>query len=161
MHVPDHPPFHIILHQPEIPPNTGNILRICAAGAAALHLVGPLGFRLDARSVRRAGMDYQAFAQVIRWTDWPTYWKAHPKSATLFLLTTKGRKLYHQHNFLPGTRFLFGSEGAGLPSELLKTHSENTIPIPMPAKSRSLKLANSVAIVLFEALRQNRFLGLS
>ena len=152
--------FHIILYQPEIPPNTGNIVRLCAAAACTLHLVGPLGFRLDAAAVRRAGMDYREWADVCRWRDWDAYAQSHPAEARLFPVTTRGSHTYTAFSYQPGDRFLFGSEGSGLPEALLQTHAKRLVRIPMVAKSRSLNLANSVSIILFEALRQIDFPGL-
>ena len=150
--------FHIILYQPEIPPNTGNILRLCAATGCRLHLIGPLGFRLDAASVRRAGMDYRAWADVERWMDWPSYLQAHPTSMErTFMATTKGYKTYTAPQYQSGDRFLFGSESSGLPETLRANHSENLIRIPMAPQARSLNLANSVGIILYEALRQVAF----
>lgn len=152
--------FHIILYQPEIPPNTGNILRLCAVTRCTLHLVGPLGFRLDAAAVRRAGMDYQEWADVRRWRDWTTYCQEHPTAARLFPVTTRGTRRHTKQSYQPGDRFLFGSEGSGLPNTLLTTHAKTLIRIPMVYQARSLNLANSVAIVLYEALRQIDFPGL-
>lgn len=152
--------LHIILYQPEIPPNTGNIIRLCAATGCQLHLVGPLGFRLDAPSVRRAGMDYQEFAEVHRYNNWEAYQQKHPDPTRLFPITTKACQYHHQTNYQPGDRFLFGSEGSGLPKTILDNHKKNLLRIPIIPQARSLNLANSVAIVLFEALRQIRFPGL-
>ncbi len=153
-------PFHIILHQPEIPPNTGNILRVCAATGAALHLVGPLGFRLDAPAVRRAGMDYRQWAEVKRWDDWSHYWRRHPPEARLFPVTTRGRVRYTEPDYRLGDRFLFGSEGGGLPSALLTEHSRRTLRIPMLPRARSHNLANAVTLVLYAALARVDFPGL-
>lgn len=153
--------FHVILYQPEIPPNTGNILRLCAATATVLHLVGPLGFRLDGAAVRRAGMDYRAWADVRRWNDWEHYWQAHPTDARLFPVTTHGVRGYSEWDYRLGDRFLFGAEGAGLPETIREAHRECLVRIPMVGQARSLNLANSVSIVLFEALRQVGFPGLS
>ncbi|MEO5341177.1 MAG: tRNA (cytidine(34)-2'-O)-methyltransferase [Magnetococcus sp. MYC-9] len=154
------PLFHIILYQPEIPPNTGNILRLCAASGAVLHLVGPLGFRLDAPAVRRAGMDYRLWASVQRWNDWQSYWQSHPPQARLFPVTTRGRRSHASWRYQSGDRFLFGSEGSGLPDAIRSAHQERLIRIPMVEEARSLNLANSVGIILYEALRQVGFPGL-
>lgn len=153
--------FHIILYQPEIPPNTGNIVRLCAATGCTLHLVGPLGFRLDAASVRRAGMDYRAWADVRRWHDWEAYGQAHPATARIFPVTTRGGCGYTDFAYRPGDRFLFGSEGSGLPDAVRATYAETLVRIPMVPQARSLNLANSVGIVLYEALRQCDFPGLA
>lgn len=149
--------LHIILYQPEIPPNTGNILRLCAATASTLHLVGPLGFRLDAAAVRRAGMDYQEWADVRRWRDWQTYQQAHPATARIFPVTTHGSRCYSEVAYQPGDRFLFGSEGAGLPKIIMETYADSLVRLPMVPQARSLNLANSVGIILYEALRQIDF----
>ena len=153
--------FHVILYQPEIPPNTDNILRLCAATGCTLHLIGPLGFRLDGAAVRRAGMDYGAWADVQRWNDWPSYWQSHPPAARLFPVTTQGATPYATWRYQTGDRFLFGAEGSGLPEAIHAAHSAHRIRIPMLAKARSLNLANSVSIILYEALRQAQFPGLS
>ncbi len=152
--------FHVILYQPEIPPNTGNIVRLCAVTGCTLHLVGPLGFRLDGAAVRRAGMDYREWADLRRWPDWESYWQAHPPTARLFLATTHGAGHYADRHYQPGDRFLFGSEGAGLPASLRAAHPDTLVRIPMMAQARSLNLANSVSIILYEALRQVGFPGL-
>lgn len=152
--------FHIILYQPEIPPNTGNILRLCAATNTQLHLVGPLGFRLDAAAVRRAGMDYRSWAEVQRWHDWENYCENHPSSERLFPVSTRGSRHYGSFSYQPGDRFLFGSEGSGLPDGIRGRYEDSLIRIPMVSQARSLNLANSVSIVLYEALRQNYFEGL-
>ncbi|MEO5349181.1 MAG: tRNA (cytidine(34)-2'-O)-methyltransferase [Magnetococcus sp. YQC-3] len=153
-------PLHIILYQPEIPPNTGNIVRLCAATGCTLHLVGPLGFRLDGAAVRRAGMDYREWADVRRWHDWAHYWQAHPLDARLFPVSTHGSRHYTEWSYRPGDRFLFGAEGSGLPESLRSRHQETLVRIPMVAQARSLNLANSVSILLYEALRQVGFPGL-
>lgn len=152
--------FHIILYQPEIPPNTGNILRLCAATGCTLHLVGPLGFRLDAAAVRRAGMDYRMWADVCRWHDWSAYQPSHPAAARIFPVTTRGQRCHADFSYQPGDRFLFGSESSGLPAAILEAHAATCIRIPMVSQARSLNLANSVAVVLYEALRQVGFSAL-
>ncbi|MBF0369161.1 MAG: tRNA (cytidine(34)-2'-O)-methyltransferase [Magnetococcales bacterium] len=153
--------FQVILYQPEIPPNTGNILRLTAATGSSLHLVGPLGFRLDAAGVRRAGMDYRALAEVTRHADWPAYLshESHHPGGSLYGVSTHGERLFTDCDFQPGDRFLFGSEGAGLPEALRETcQKENRlIRLPMLPGTRSLNIANSVAVILYEALRQNGF----
>nr|WP_227657446.1 tRNA (cytidine(34)-2'-O)-methyltransferase [Candidatus Magnetaquicoccus inordinatus] len=149
--------LHVILYQPEIPPNTGNIVRLCAASGSVLHLIGPLGFRLDAAAVRRAGMDYREWAEVRRWDDWSHYLTAHPPESRLFAVSTHATRFYNDWRYQPGDRFLFGSESAGLPSSLRHSFAESLIRIPMVSQARSLNLANSVSIVLYEALRQLAF----
>ncbi|MBF0455775.1 MAG: tRNA (cytidine(34)-2'-O)-methyltransferase [Magnetococcales bacterium] len=153
--------FDVILYQPEIPPNTGTIIRLCAATGTQLHLIGPLGFRLDAPAVKRAGMDYRELADVKRWSDWSAYRKANDREARTFALSTKGKQAHWQPDFIPGDRFLFGSEGSGLPESVLEKQADRIIRIPMSPKARSLNLAVSVSIVLYEALRQVEFRGLS
>lgn len=150
-------PFHVVLYQPEIPPNTGTIIRLCAATACPLHLIGPLGFRLDAPGLRRAGMDYRDLAHVFRWHNWEHYRTAHPDSGRCFAISTKGNRHYSQWHFRPGDHLLFGSESHGLPANLMEQHRPNLLRIPMVASCRSINLAMSVGIVLYEALRQNEF----
>lgn len=150
--------FHVVLYQPEIPPNTGTIMRLCAVTATVLHLVGPLGFRLDTASLRRAGMDYRDLAQVVRWVDWNAYTTATATLAPRTLaITTKGDQNYAEWRYRPGDHLLFGSEGRGLPAAILADHQGRKIRIPMATGARSLNLAMSVGIVLYEALRQNDF----
>ncbi|MBF0096609.1 MAG: tRNA (cytidine(34)-2'-O)-methyltransferase [Magnetococcales bacterium] len=153
--------LHVILYQPEIPPNTGNIVRVCAASGSVLHLIGPLGFRLDGAAVRRAGMDYREWAEVKRWQDWPSYLAEHPPESRLFVVSTHAKTTYADRQFQPGDRFLFGSESAGLPQVIRTTYADTMIRIPMVARARSLNLANSVSIVLYEALRQLSFPAVS
>ncbi|MEO5362041.1 MAG: tRNA (cytidine(34)-2'-O)-methyltransferase [Magnetococcus sp. DMHC-8] len=154
-------PLHVVLYQPEIPPNTGNIIRLCAATGCTLHLVGPLGFRLDGAALRRAGMDYQEWAAVCRWQDWDSYQQAHPPAARLWLVTTHATRHHTEPRYQPGDRFLFGSEGAGVPETIRSAHQAHLIRIPMVARARSLNLANSVGIILYEALRQLEWPGLA
>ncbi|MBF0426854.1 MAG: tRNA (cytidine(34)-2'-O)-methyltransferase [Magnetococcales bacterium] len=154
------PSFHVVLFRPEIPPNTGNIMRLCAATGVVLHLVGPLGFRLDAAAVRRAGMDYRHLATVRRHDDWDAYWASHPPEVPFYLFSTHGQKPYTTCVFKPGDRFLFGSEGSGLPDVLRVQFRERLLRLPMSGAARSLNLANAVAVVVYEALRQNGFPGL-
>ncbi|MBF0183662.1 MAG: tRNA (cytidine(34)-2'-O)-methyltransferase [Magnetococcales bacterium] len=149
--------LHIVLFQPEIPPNTGNIVRLCAASGTMLHLIGPLGFRLDGAAVRRAGMDYREWAEVRRWQDWPSYLTEHPPESRLFAVSTHAERCYCACSYRPGDRFLFGSESAGLPEAIRTACRDTLIRIPMVPQARSLNLANSVSIVLYEALRQLSF----
>ena len=140
--------MHIVLVEPEIPPNTGNIARSCAATGSVLHLVKPLGFSIDDRSLKRAGLDYWPYVTL----------EVHE----MFLATTKGGRLYTDVRFRDEDMILFGRETAGLPRSFIAEHREKTVRIPMSADTRlrSLNLANSVNIILFEALRQQGFPGL-
>ncbi len=151
--------MHIILHQPEIPANTGNIGRTCVATGTSLHLIEPLGFHLDEKSIRRAGMDYWEKLDVSRYMNFEEFRKKHP-GAKIWMATTKARRCYTEATFEPDDYIMFGKESAGIPEELLVKHEENCIRIPMLQDIRSLNLSNSVAIVLYEALRQQGFSGL-
>jgi tRNA (cytidine/uridine-2'-O-)-methyltransferase len=146
--------LQIVLIEPEIPPNTGAIARLCAATHTVLHLVEPLGFRLDDRALKRAGMDYW---QEVTWRSWPNWAmlrEAHPL-ANFYFLTTKTGRFYTEARFQPGDFLVFGRETKGLPESLLKENAEACLTIPMAnPKVRSLNLATAAAIVLFEALRQ-------
>lgn len=149
--------FHIILFQPEIPPNTGNIIRLCANSGAKLCLVEPLGFDLDDARLRRAGLDYHELAQVTRYTNWQGLRSALP-DLRLWAFSTRGSKCYDQVQFAPGDGLVFGSETSGLPPEIQENIGmTRVVRIPMKAESRSLNLSNTVAIALYEALRQNDF----
>jgi len=149
--------LHIILYQPEIPPNTGNIIRLCANTGAGLHLVGPLGFQLDNARVRRAGLDYAEMARVRRYASWQEFRTEHP-SMRLWAFSTRGQKPYHAAEFEAGDGLLFGPETRGLPDSLLtETGSEFCLRLPMVDASRSLNLSNTVAIGLYEAWRQLGF----
>ena len=151
--------MNIVLHQPEIPANTGNIGRTCVATGSALHLIEPLGFRLDEKSIKRAGMDYWQHLDVTRYVDFEEFRSLHP-DAKLWMATTKAKRTYTEVSFGPDDYIMFGKESAGIPEELLVEYEENCIRIPMLDKIRSLNLSNSVAIVLYEALRQNHFEGM-
>lgn len=151
--------MHIILHQPEIPANTGNIGRTCVATGTALHLIEPLGFRLDERSIRRAGMDYWEQLDVTRYINFQEFREKHP-GVKIWYATTKAKKLYTEAAFGPDDFIMFGKESAGIPEEILVENEETCIRIPMMSEIRSLNLSNSVAVVLYEALRQNRFSGM-
>ena len=148
--------MHIVLHQPEIPGNTGNIGRTCVATGTSLHLIEPLGFRLDEKSIRRAGMDYWKDLDVHRYMNYEDFQEKNP-DAKIWFATTKARKIYTEAVFAPEDYIMFGKESAGIPEEILIEHEENCIRIPMFPDIRSLNLSNSVAIVLYEALRQNGF----
>ena len=151
--------FHIVLHQPEIPQNTGNIGRTCAAVGASLHLIEPLGFSLSEKQLKRAGMDYWARLDVHRYINFGDFCEKHP-GAKLWMATTKARRLYTDVRFGPDDYIMFGKESAGIPEEILVEHEEGCIRIPMLDQIRSLNLSNAVAVVLYEALRQNGFAGL-
>jgi tRNA (cytidine/uridine-2'-O-)-methyltransferase len=149
--------FHVILYEPEIPPNTGNIIRLCANTGARLHLIGPLGFDLDRRSVRRAGLDYDELASVSTYRTLPACLEGLA-GARLFAVETGGDASYCDRRYRPGDAFLFGSERCGLPSPVLAAIAADLqIRIPMRAGNRSLNLANAVAVVVYEAWRQNGF----
>ena len=149
--------FHVCLVEPEIPPNTGNIARLCAATFTTLHIVGATGFRMDDRTLKRAGLDYWAEVKLHRHLDLARLYEALPDSRFLYL-TTKAEKSYTDWRFLDNDCLVFGRETRGLPEELLEANRERCLTIPMPnRKVRSLNLANSVGIVLFEALRQIGF----
>ncbi|MCR5670454.1 MAG: tRNA (cytidine(34)-2'-O)-methyltransferase [Butyrivibrio sp.] len=151
--------MNIVLHQPEIPQNTGNIGRTCVATDTALHLIEPIGFRINEKELKRAGMDYWDKLDVTRYIDYDDFMKQHP-GAKIWFATTKAKKTYSEVSFGPDDFIMFGKESAGIPEEILVDHEETCIRIPMGHDIRSLNLANSVAIVLYEALRQNDFCGL-
>lgn len=151
--------FHLVLYQPEIPPNTGNIIRLCANSGTTLHLVEPLGFRLEDKQLRRAGLDYHEFARVTVHPDWATCRRTLAGSR-LFALSTRGTCRYSEVAYRPGDAFLLGPETRGLPDELLAEFPpERRLRIPMLPHSRSLNLSNAAAVVVFEAWRQNGFAG--
>ena len=151
--------LNIVLHEPEIPSNTGNIGRTCVASGTALHLIHPLGFALSEHNLKRAGMDYWKRLNVSEYGSYRDFLGKNP-GARIWYATTKGRKTYAEAEFRDGEFIMFGKESAGIPEEILIEHPERCIRIPMLAEERSLNLANSVAIVLYEALRQNDFPGL-
>ena len=153
--------IHIVLVQPEIPPNTGNIARTCAATGSVLHLVKPLGFSIDDKSLKRAGLDYWPFVKVEIHENLEEFMRDYG-DRRMFLSTTKGKKLYTEVNYRDGDMLLFGRETAGLPREFIREHEEAAIRIPMSedTRLRSFNLSNSANIVLFEALRQLGFPGL-
>lgn len=150
------PNFHIVLHQPEIPQNTGNIGRTCAAAGAALHLIEPLGFRLDEKSLKRAGMDYWKELNVTTYIEYEEFVQKNP-DAEIYYVTTKAKQVYSDISYKPGSYFMFGKESGGIPEEILKAHPDHCVRIPMLPGARSLNLSNSAAIVLYEALRQQQF----
>jgi tRNA (cytidine/uridine-2'-O-)-methyltransferase len=153
--------FEIALYEPEIPPNTGNIMRLCANTGCRLHLIHPLGFKLDEKSLRRAGLDYRDAATINEYENFAAF-STTMKNKNIFALTTKGTKNYSDVNFNQGDVLLFGPETRGLPTEVLgNIATQNKLRLPMLADSRSLNLSNTVAIVSYEALRQQNFTGLS
>ena len=153
--------FHIVFVEPEIPGNTGNIARTCAATGAKLHLVRPLGFNIDDKTVKRAGLDYWQYVDLEVHDSLEAFLKKYADSRK-FLVTTKGSRLYTQPEYKDGDMFLFGRETAGLPKDFIAANQEMTIRIPMSKETRmrSLNLANCGNIILFEALRQMGFPGL-
>lgn len=152
-------PLHIVLHQPEIPQNTGNIGRTCVASGTKLHLIEPLGFLLNEKALKRAGMDYWQDLDVATYLDYEDFQNKNP-GAEIYYATTKARQLYSDVSYGPDCYLMFGKESAGIPEEILKEHPQRCIRIPMLGDARSLNLSNAVAIVLYEALRQNQFRGM-
>jgi len=152
--------LRIVLFQPEIPPNTGNIIRLCANTGCSLHLIGPLGFELDDRRMRRAGLDYREYADLQLYPDLVSFLRQNGQPR-LFAATTKAGRPYHQIDYQAGDAIVFGPETRGLPTDLLQSLGEAaTFRIPMRPHSRSLNLSNAVAVVAYEALRQLGFVGL-
>ncbi|MFM8822868.1 MAG: tRNA (uridine(34)/cytosine(34)/5-carboxymethylaminomethyluridine(34)-2'-O)-methyltransferase TrmL [Limnohabitans sp.] len=151
--------FHIVLVEPEIPPNTGNVIRLAANTGCALHLIEPLGFSMEDRHMRRAGLDYHEYAQVKRHADWATFLATEkPDAARMFALTTKGTRFVQDTQFQAGDWLVFGAETRGLAPELRERFAPaNRLKLPMLEGQRSLNLSNSVAVVVYEAWRQNGF----
>jgi len=151
--------FDLILYQPEIPPNTGNIIRLCANTGVKLHLVKPLGFTLEDKQLQRAGLDYHEYASIHIHENWADCMQ-HFDGRRLFAATTKGSKRYSEVQFAEGDVFVFGPETRGLPADILEEFSEDRrIRLPMLQHSRSLNLSNSVAVIVYEAWRQSGFQG--
>jgi len=151
--------FHVILYQPEIPPNTGNIIRLCANTGCKLHLIKPLGFTLEDKQLLRAGLDYHEFA-ALHVHETLEECLAAFDSARVFALTTKGTQTFHQMQYLNGDAFLFGPESRGLPAEVLELFSaDKRLRLPMLPNNRSLNLSNTVAVAIYEAWRQCGFDG--
>lgn len=148
--------LNIVLYEPEIPANTGNIGRTCVATGTRLHLIEPLGFRLGEKELKRAGMDYWKDLDVTTYLDYQDFLDKNP-GAKIYMATTKGPNVYSDTHFEPDCYIMFGKESAGIPEEILHENKENSIRIPMNCDIRSLNLSNSVAIVLYEALRQHNF----
>lgn len=152
--------MNIVLVEPEIPPNTGNVARLCAATKSVLHLVEPFGFRLDDAQLKRAGMDYWQQVEWHRWKSWAAFEEKLPADARLWFIESNGPRRYADVTFSAGDYLVFGRETAGLPPSLLEKNRERWLQIPMfNEQSRSLNLSNCVALVLFEALRQQGFPG--
>jgi tRNA (cytidine/uridine-2'-O-)-methyltransferase len=151
--------LHVVLVEPEIPQNTGNISRTCAATGSVLHLVGPLGFSLDDKHLKRAGLDYWSLLDVRYYNGYSEFEGENPGGCKYFV-TTKAKRCYSDVNYEPECYLIFGKETAGLPISLLNYNREKCIRIPMVDEARSLNLSNSVAIVVYEALRQTGFIGL-
>lgn len=153
--------FHVVLVHPEIPPNTGNVIRLCANTGCTLHLVEPLGFSMDDRHMRRAGLDYHEYAEVKRHASWEAFLGAErPQADRMFALTTRGTRVVHDVTFAPGDWLVFGSETAGLPADVRGAFAPTQqLRLPMRAGQRSLNLSNAVAVTVFEAWRQNGFRG--
>jgi tRNA (cytidine/uridine-2'-O-)-methyltransferase len=148
--------FVVVLYQPEIPPNTGNIGRLCVATKTPLHLIRPLGFCLDDRHLKRAGLDYWPYVKLTVWDSFEDYLVNFPDTRRIFTSARKGRLLY-TINFHEGDHLIFGPETRGFPDSILDENQENVLSIPIWGPVRSLNVANAVGIVLFEALRQTRF----
>ncbi|MFK8052355.1 MAG: tRNA (cytidine(34)-2'-O)-methyltransferase [Woeseiaceae bacterium] len=151
--------FHIVLYEPEIPPNTGNVIRLCANTGCELHLIQPLGFSLDEKRVRRAGLDYRDMAQVQQWPDLASC-QNHLSGQRWFAMSSKVSTSYAETSYQSGDVFLFGPETRGLPKSVLSEFEpERRLTIPMQPESRSLNLSNSVSVVVYEAWRQTGFAG--
>jgi tRNA (cytidine/uridine-2'-O-)-methyltransferase len=151
--------FHIVLYQPEIPPNTGNIIRLCANTGMQLHLIEPLGFQMDDKRMRRAGLDYHEYAQVQLHADLASFIE-QVKPAHIYACSTRGRRSYSEVVYAPGDALLFGPETKGLPQTVLdQLGPDHVLRLPMQGNSRSLNLSNAVAIFVYEAWRQNGFDG--
>ena len=151
---------NIVLHEPEIPANTGNIGRTCVATGTKLHLIEPLGFSLSEKHLKRAGMDYWEHLDVRTYIDYNDFLEKNP-GAKIYMATTKAPQVYTDVSYEPDCYIMFGKESAGIPEEILLEHKETAVRIPMLDHIRSLNLGNSVAIVLYEALRQNGFAGMN
>jgi tRNA (cytidine/uridine-2'-O-)-methyltransferase len=152
--------MHVVLLEPEIPPNTGNVARLCAATRTMLHLIEPFGFKLDDKDLKRAGMDYWQHVQWRRWPDWSSFVRQLNPQNKLWLIESEGPKRYSEATYSPDDYLVFGRETAGLPKTLLEQNRDRWLRIPMMnPEARSLNLSNCVSLVLFEALRQQGFSG--
>ena len=152
--------MNIVLHEPEMPANTGNIGRTCVATGSRLHLIGPLGFQINDKMLKRAGLDYWPDLDVTVYDDFDDFMEKNP-GARLYMATTKAKNVYTHVHYDENAYIMFGKESAGIPEEILVEHEEDCMRIPMNGDIRSLNLGNSVAIVLYEALRQNGFAGMN
>lgn len=152
--------MNIVLYEPEIPANTGNIGRTCAATGTRLHLIEPLGFLINEKAIKRAGLDYWERLDVTVYPDYEDFLRKNP-DARIYMATTKAQKCYTEISYPSDCFLMFGPESRGIPEEILVRHKEACVRIPMFGESRSLNLANSAAILLYEALRQNGFIGLN
>lgn len=152
--------LNIVLHEPEMPANTGNIGRTCVAAGARLHLIEPLGFSINDKMVKRAGLDYWDKLDVTVYDDFNDFCERNP-GAKIYMATTKAHKTYTEVSYEPDCYIMFGKESAGIPEEILVDHEDTCVRIPMIGDIRSLNLSNSVAIVLYEALRQNNFVHMN
>ena len=148
--------LNIVLHEPEMPANTGNIGRTCVAAGARLHLIEPLGFQINEKQLKRAGLDYWDKLDVTIYDDFNDFLEKNP-GAKIYMATTKSKQKYTDVNYEEDAYIMFGKESAGIPEEILKANPDTCVRIPMIGETRSLNLSNSVAIVLYEALRQNEF----
>ncbi len=148
--------LNIVLYEPEIPFNTGAIGRTCVATGTRLHLIEPLGFKLTEKEIKRAGLDYWPDLDVTTYVNYEDFLQKNP-GAKIYMATTKGKNVYSDASFEPDCYIMFGKESAGIPEKILAHHKDDCIRIPMIGETRSLNLSNSVAIVLYEALRQNNF----
>lgn len=153
------PKIHIVLHQPEIPQNTGNIARTCAATGASLHLIKPMGFTVDDKKLKRAGLDYWDKLDITYYEGLEDFTARHP-DAKIYYFTTKARNLYTEVDYPDEVFIMFGKESAGLPEELLVQHPDTCVRLPMREGLRSLNLSNTVAVAVYEILRQQDFVGL-
>jgi tRNA (cytidine/uridine-2'-O-)-methyltransferase len=153
--------FHVVLVHPEIPPNTGNVIRLCANTGAQLHLIEPLGFPLEDAKLKRAGLDYHEYARMKVHQDWAAFLaEVQPDASRMYAMTTHGSSPFAQASFQPGDVFVFGSETAGLPVDLRESFAPaQRIRLPMRPDNRSMNLSNTVAVVVFEAWRQNNYAG--
>lgn len=150
--------MNVILFEPEIPPNTGNIIRLCANTGSTLHLIKPLGFELNDKTLKRAGLDYHEYATISYYENWPHFLSEQTQDARLFAFSTKGNHFYTDVHYQKNDFFLFGPETRGLPKDILDTFpAQYILRIPMQAQSRSLNLSNTVAIAVYEAWRQLGF----
>lgn len=148
--------LNVVLFEPEIPANTGNIGRTCVATGTRLHLIEPLGFSISEKAVKRAGMDYWDDLDVTTYVNWQDFCEKNP-DAKIYFATTKAKHVYSEVSYEPDCYIMFGKESAGIPEEILKENPDTCVRIPMLEEIRSLNLSNSVAVVLYEALRQNNF----